>query len=185
MLLREKPSTKQIISIGLAVLGISVINFHGFSADKEGSFWGNILIIGAVISEAFFTIYAKKLSGILSPLQMAVGVNIIGLILFFPFAFNEAMNFVFNKIGSSMWLLLVYYAMTASVFSFILWYRGIKHVDASIAGIFTGFMPVAATLVGFIFLKESFGFNHLIGMISIFVAIYLGTTSSSQNKIKH
>ena len=160
-------------------MSISVINFHGFSADKEGIFWGNIMIVGAVISESFFTIYTKKLSGILSPLQMAVGVNIIGLILFFPFAFNEAMSFIFNKIGLSIWLLLVYYAITASVVSFILWYRGIKHVDASIAGIFTGFMPVAATLVGFIFLKEPFGFNYLIGMISVLVAIYLGTTSSA------
>lgn len=177
-ILGEKPSGRQLISVGLAVLGISITSFQGFSPEKEGALLGNLLIIGAVVSEALFTIYAKKLSGILSPLQMAVGVNIIGLFLFFPFAINEAKNYNFNTISLSMWSLIVYYSVTASVLSFILWYCGVKKVAASIAGLYTGFMPIAATLVSLFFLKESLGLNHLSGMVCVLCAIYLGTKGS-------
>lgn len=174
-ILGEKPSVRQVFSVGLAVLGISVISFQGVSTEKEGALLGNLLIIGAVVSEALFTIYAKKLSGVLSPLQMAVGVNIMGLFLFLPFAINEALDYSFNSISISMWFLIVYYSVTASVLSFILWYRGVKKVAASIAGLYTGFMPIAATLVSLIFLKENFGLSQLSGMVCVLCAIYLGT----------
>jgi len=176
-ILGEKPSRRQIASVGLAVLGISVISFQGSSTVKDNALLGNLLIIGAVVSEALFTIYAKKLSDALSPLQMAVGINIIGLLLFSPFAINEALAFNFSKINMSMWLIIGYYSVTASVLSFILWYRGVKNVSASIAGLYTGFMPIAATLVSVIILNEKFGFNHLSGMICVLCAIYLGSKS--------
>ena len=179
-ILGEKPSVRQVFSVGLAVLGISVISFQGVSTEKEGALLGNLLIIGAVISEALFTIYAKKLSGVLSPLQMAVGVNIMGLFLFLPFAINEALDYSFNSISISMWFLIVYYSVTASVLSFILWYRGVKKVAASIAGLYTGFMPIAATLVSLIFLKENFGLSQLSGMVCVLCAIYLGTKKFSR-----
>ncbi|MGL5513874.1 MAG: DMT family transporter [Sporomusa sp.] len=176
-ILGEKTSRRQISSVGLAVLGISVISFQGSSNGKDNVLLGDLLIIGAVVSEALFTIYAKKLSDVLSPLQMAVGINIIGLLLFSPFAINEALAFNFSKISMSMWLIIVYYSVTASVLSFILWYRGVKNVSASIAGLYTGFMPIVATLVSVIILNEKFGLNHLSGMICVLCAIYFGSKS--------
>lgn len=182
-LLQEKPSIMQCISVCFAVLGISIISFQGDSMEKDGML-GNILIIGAVISEALFTIYAKKLSGILTPLQMAVGVNSFGIILFFPFAIIEGLTFDFNSINVSMWLIIAYYSITASVLSFILWYCGVEKVNANVAGLFTGFMPIAATFVSVICLKEDFGLVHLVGMVCVLSAIYLGTKGSLNHDIK-
>lgn len=177
-ILGERSSVRQAASVCFAVLGIAVISFHGLSGEKESTLLGNTLILGAVISEALFTIYAKKLSGILTPLQMAVGVNLIGFLLFLPFAIREAVGFNFFAVSLSIWLLVVYYSLTASVLSFILWYRGVKKVQAGIAGLFTGFIPVAATLVSVIFLKEYFGLSQFVGMICVLGAIYLGTKGS-------
>ena len=182
--LREKLSIPQILSIALTVLGISIITFQEGPSNMEFQkfFWGNLLVFGAVVSEALFTIFAKKLASILTPIQMAAGVNIIGFVLYLPFAIVEALSFHFSHLGLSNWLLIFYYSITASVLSFVLWYKGVSKVKASIAGLFTGFIPVSATLVGIIFLKESFGWNQTIGMICVLFAIFLGTREGLRKK---
>lgn len=179
--LRERLSISQTLSICLAVLGISIITFQATPSNTEGTplALGNILVFGAVISEALFTILAKKLSGVLTPIQMAAGVNIIGFLLFLPFAVREVTSFNLLNLGWSIWILIFYYAITASVLSFVLWYCGVANVKASVAGIFTGFIPISATLVGIILLKEPFGWNQAIGIMSVLGAIFLGTRNKT------
>ncbi|WP_102273825.1 DMT family transporter [Cytobacillus massiliigabonensis] len=183
--LRERMSAPQAISICLAVLGISIITFQMNSSSLEGTSFllGNVLVFGAVISEALFTIFAKKLSTVLTPIQMAAGVNMIGFILFLPFSIKEAVTYNFIDLDLTVYLLIVYYAITASVLSFVLWYKGVANVSANLAGIFTGFIPITATLVGIVLLKEPFGLNQLIGIMCVLGAIYLGTRGTEIKSI--
>ena len=182
--LRERMSSTQAFSICLAVLGILIITLQKSPSNIDSSpmVIGNILVFGAVVSEALFTIFAKKLSTVFTPIQMATAVNVIGFILFLPFAIKEALSFDFINLKWSIWFLIVYYAITASVLSFILWYQGVKKVNASLAGIFTGFIPIAATLVGIYLLKESFGWNQFLGILCVLGAIFLGTRGKAVKK---
>lgn len=174
--LRERLSTKRMLSIGLAVLGICVLNVQGHFRDFEGgSLIGNMLILAAVLSEALFTIVAKHFSAQITPLKMAAGVNAFGLLLFAPLALRQAITFDFTTVSPLIWLLVVYYSLTASIFSFVLWYRGISKVAASEAGLFTGFMPLSAVFVATSFLGEQLLWVHVIGIIAVLGAIILGT----------
>lgn len=183
--LKEKMSAPQAISICLAVLGILIITFQMNSSTLESTsfLFGNVLVFGAVISEALFTIFAKKLSAVLTPIQMAAGVNMIGFILFLPFSIKEAFTYNFIDLDLTVYLLIVYYAITASVLSFVLWYKGVANVSANLAGIFTGFIPITATFVGIVLLKEPFGLNQLIGIMCVLGAIYLGTRGTETKAI--
>lgn len=69
----------------------------------------------------------------------------------------------------------MYYAITASVLSFVFWYQGIAKVKASIAGIFTGFIPVTAAVTGIFILDEPFGWNQFFGILFVLAAIFVGT----------
>jgi drug/metabolite transporter (DMT)-like permease len=51
-------------------------------------------------------------------------------------------------------VLLVVYAISASVLTVWLWMTGLKHVPASSAGVFTVFLPISAAAVGVMFLGE-------------------------------
>jgi drug/metabolite transporter (DMT)-like permease len=178
--LGERLSSKRMLAISLAVLGIVVLNVHGQSGNLEsGSLIGNMLILAAVISEALFTITAKHLSVQLTPLKMATGVNAFGFLLFAPLALRQAIAFDFAAVPALIWILVVYYSLTASIFSFVLWYRGIAKVPASQAGLFTGFMPISAVFVASIFLREQLIGAHIIGMMAVLGAIIIGTKSIS------
>ncbi|NJL55539.1 DMT family transporter [bacterium] len=182
--LRERLSLKQMLSIGLAVFGIGILNLQGQFGDlRDGSLTGNMLILAAVISEAIFTITAKLSSAQITPLKMATGVNAFGLLLFSPLALRQAIIFDFATVPPLVWILVIYYSLTASILSFILWYRGISRVPASQAGLFTGFMPLSAVFVATFFLGEQLLWVHVLGMIAVLGAIILGTKIDDSKRI--
>ncbi|AOT71436.1 DMT family transporter [Geosporobacter ferrireducens] len=173
--LKEKFNFHNYMSILLAVLGITLISIEtrGIASSNSANMFGNILILCAVISEALFTIFAKPVSTKLKPLQMTAIVNVFGFLLFIPFSIYSLMT-TRIIITSHIWLLMIYYSLTASIFSFFLWFRGIADVPANIAGLFTVFMPVCSAFVGIVFLNESFTTKQAVGMIFAIAAIYLG-----------
>ena len=72
----------------------------------------------------------------------------------------QARDFDFGAVGSGTWVLLAFYAIAASVLATWLWLSGQKHVPASHSGGFTIAMPIAASLVGVLWLGEHFGALH-------------------------
>lgn len=184
LLLKEKLKANKLAAIVLSVLGISLITFtSSMGGQSLFSMLGNLLVFLAVVSEALFTIFAKRVSGRVTPFQMTAVINTISFVLFLPFAIYDLGKISLAAISPSIWLLVIYYAVTASVLSFVLWYRGIAKVPASTAGLFTGVMPISAAIVSTVFLRESFTWLHAMGMLLVLVAIWTGTIPHKQRSV--
>ena len=56
-----------------------------------------------------------------------------------------------------MWLLLLFYALAASVWTVWLWMTGLKTIPANQAGVFTVLLPISAAAVGVSVLGETLG----------------------------
>lgn len=172
--LRERIGAQGALAIALAVAGIALLNLLGGGEGGTGSVLGNTLVLGAVLAEAIFAIYSRRLSLALHPWAMAFGVNLAGLVLFLPLALVQAPAFDWMAISPATWAWVLFYALSASVLSFLLWYRGISQVQASVAGLFTGLMPVGAVLVGGLLLGEGLSAGQALGMALVLGAIGLG-----------
>ncbi|MDF2679360.1 MAG: EamA family transporter [Brevibacillus sp.] len=183
-ILKEKLQRNNLWAILLSVCGIGFITFTGESQEISAvSMFGNLLVFLAVISEALFTIFAKRLSGKITPFQMTAAINVISFVLFLPFAIAEAIHFAWESVPASVWALIVYYAITASVLSFFLWYKGVAKVEASRAGLFTGMMPISAALIAVLFLGEAFTWLHAFGMLCVLGSIFIGTLNKRAHAI--
>lgn len=172
--LRERIDGQGLLAIVLAVGGIAVLNLLESRGQGAGSLLGNALVLGAVLAEAIFAIYSRRLSLSLHPWSMAFGVNLAGLLLFLPLALPQGLAFDWRVPQASTWGWVVFYAISASVLSFLLWYRGISQVPANVAGLFTGLMPVGAAMVGVLLLGEHFGVAQALGMLLVLAAVALG-----------
>lgn len=178
LFLKEKMSLYKWLGILLSVIGIIIINVFGSNVtlgDKSFSFWGNLLILGAVVCEALFTIFRKVSSNKVTPLLTATAVSIIGLILFLPFSIYDALNFDFSTITILDWLYILYFGLFVTVVAFLLWFQGVSKVSASTAGIFSSVMPVSAVILSSIILKEEITIINLLGVTCILVAILIFT----------
>ena len=125
-------------------------------SNMDPSRWlGQLLLIGAVLCEAAYSVIGKKLIGSIGPHRIASLINFWGFVLATPVGLYAAMHFDFASVPWKIWVLLLFYALAASVWSVWLWMTGLRTVAAAQAGIFTIFLPISAALVGVVALGES------------------------------
>jgi drug/metabolite transporter (DMT)-like permease len=163
LLLRERLGPRIWAAVALATAGVALLSIArapGASAAGDASIAGNLLVFGCVICEAIYVILGKRLTASLSPLRISALINAIGLVLMTPFGLWQARGFDFAAVAAGHWLLLVFYAVSASVLSTWLWLSGLQRVPASHSGVFTIAMPLAATAVGVGLLGERVGWAH-------------------------
>ena len=156
-LLRERITLRVQLGIACAVCGIALVSLgKAAPGAAAGSLAGNLLLVGAVLCEAIYVVIGKKLTGNVSPRRISALINLWGLALVTPLGVWQALSFDFAAVRLHTWLLLLFYAIAASVVTVWLWMTGLRHVPASSAGIFTVLLPVSAAAVGVLFLGEAF-----------------------------
>ncbi|MEO6528564.1 MAG: DMT family transporter [Gemmatimonadaceae bacterium] len=155
--LRERIASRVAAGIVFAVAGIALVAFvRQTGAPREGSLIGVLLLLGAVVCEAFYVVIGKQLTGNVSAKRISALINLWGLTLVTPLGFWQATSFDFSAVRPASWALLVFYALAASMGTVWLWMTGLKQVPASSAGVFSVFLPITAGAVGVLLLGEHF-----------------------------
>ena len=162
--LGERIRPRVLAAIALAVGGIGLLAVaragpSETSADNPNPL-GYLLLLGAVVCEASYVVIGKRLTGNVSPRRISALINLWGLLLVTPFGLWQAMSFDFAAVHPSTWILLIFYALAASMVTVWLWMRGLREVPAPQAGVFTVFLPISAAAVGVAVLGERFGPAH-------------------------
>lgn len=190
--LDEKISRRVVMAIACVALGtllftISNTAFLIHSDFKPASIqpytnalWGNLLIFGAVVCEATYAVIGKKLTVSLSPKRITALINLWGFALMTPIGLYMAWSFEFTSIPSNIWLLLIFYALAASVGSVWLWMTGLKSIAASKAGIFTVMLPISTASVGVLFLDETLSLLQCMAFGICLMGLVLATHSGGE-----
>jgi drug/metabolite transporter (DMT)-like permease len=147
---------------------------------SSSSWLGNLLLAGAVLCEAAYAVIGKKLTSTLSPKRISALINAWGFALMAPLGIFVAWSFDFHSVSVSNWLLLVFYALAASVWTVWLWMTGLKLIPASAAGVYTVFLPIAAALVGVFVLGESLNAIQIFGFVLALFGVVLATLPARQ-----
>ncbi|MCJ7798576.1 MAG: DMT family transporter, partial [Polaromonas sp.] len=165
--LRERISLRVWGAVACAVLGVALVSLskpellaHAAIAPEanlthNNAWLGNFLLVGAVLCEAAYAVIGKKLTGELSPKRITALINLWGFALVTPLGLWVAWDFDFAAVAAPSWLLLVFYALAASVWTVWLWMTGLKTIPANQAGVFTVMLPVSAAAVGVLVLGET------------------------------
>lgn len=158
LLLRERLTAAVRVGIVLAVAGIAWLALaRSTAAGNPAPWWGYALLVGAVLCEALYVVIGKRLTAGVSPKRIAALINLWGMALVSPLALWQvlALGWPTPSLGTA--LLLVYYALAASMWSVWLWMSGLTRMPANQAGVFTVLLPITAALIGVVWLGEPFG----------------------------
>lgn len=181
--LRERITGRVAAGIGCAVGGIALVSLVKHEGPSgSSSLLGNVLLFCAVACEASYVVIGKKLTGQVSAKRISALVNLWGLALVTPFGLWQALRFDFGNVAMPSWTLLVFYSLAASMVTVWLWMTGLKHVQASSAGVFTVFLPVSTALVGVLFLGERFDAMQAGAFALALVGVVLATWPSGHDR---
>jgi drug/metabolite transporter (DMT)-like permease len=182
--LKERPDGRALVSIALAIAGVVVINVaNGANAASgahaavhaDASLAGNLMILGAVCCESLYVILSRRLTQTLPAIEICAYTHGFGLLLMLPLGLPGLLSFDFASVGLPVWGLVLWYGLSASIFSFWLWMKGIRHVDGSLAGVFSAVLPIAAAAYGIVFLGERPTLAHGIALACVVAGIALAS----------
>ncbi len=190
--LKERIGLRIWLAVAFGALGISILSLskgelpahvlQGSQAYFALGDWkidktllGNLMVFAAVLCEAAYAVIGKKLTGSLSPKRITALINLWGFLLMTPLGLYAAWRFDFLGVQAPIWLLLVFYAMAASVWTVWLWMTGLKSVPAAKAGVFTVMLPISAAVVGVVALGEPVGGMQLVAFSLALVGVILAT----------
>lgn len=180
--LHEPISGRTWTAIACAALGIALLGATRPAgspvAGGDLAWLGNLLLFAAVLCEASYAVIGKALTGVMGPKRITALINLWGFALATPLGVYTALRFDFGAVGAGSWLLLVFYALAASIWTVWLWMTGLKVVPAAQAGVFTVMLPVSAALVGVLVLGESLGGLQLLAFAAALLGVVLATARS-------
>lgn len=182
--LRERITGRTWAAIACAAGGIGLLAVAKPAdgpAAGELAWLGNLLVLGAVVCEASYAVIGKALTGVLGPKRITSLINLWGFVLVTPFGLYTALHFDFGSVTPGAWLLLVFYALAASIWTVWLWMTGLKVVPAAQAGVFTVMLPVSAALVGVLVLGESLGGLQVAAFAAALAGVLLATLPGSRS----
>jgi len=175
LLLREGLTWRRggaVVAAGAGVASLALTGQAATGIVPEGV----LLVLGAVVCEALFIIAARALNAgatALSPAAQTLAVNALGLPMAAALHLVAGEPFAACALAWEAWAIAALYVLNASVFALVLWYRGLAHVEAGLAGVLKVMIPATAALLGIALLGEAVTPAHAAGFTAIVAAIVL------------
>lgn len=168
----DKLNQRKILGCSIGFAGVVIVNFSG-GFDVSFTLVGEGFVIFAAFVLAASSIYGKKVSQTIDPMQMtAWQLSIGGAILL---AMGFATGGGVGTINTASVLLLVYLALLSSI-AFTLWSLLLKYNPVGMIVIFSFLIPVFGTVLSGLFLGEPIlEWKNLIALMLVCFGIYFVT----------
>ena len=116
-----------------------------------------------------------KISKSLPPFSFLLIIAIIGELFLLPcFLIEHHSGLIMHYVWPSFFS--IFYAATfSSILAITFWNIGVREIGASTAGHYFNLLPVFASILAVIFLREKIHFYHIFGMAFVFFGIYMAT----------
>ncbi len=175
LFLHEALSGKRIIGIVLSFIGVFLIMFSDLSTQQitfdNLFFIGGVLMLLSALCWALYSLIGKHLLRRYDEFVITTYAFGLGTLFYLPFVLLH-IGPVLQQTSMNGWLAVFYLALTCSLFGYLGWYYGLKHIDASKAAVFLNFIPLFTILMSF-FLGTSFSWLFLLGAGFIIYGVYL------------
>ena len=174
LLLGEAISRRTVAGVCFAAAGCIVINVFGQGSGEESSVFGCLLVGAAVVCEALFTIFRKRIADSVSAVTNTTVLIFCSLLLLvIPAAFDlHAMSTVPPPEALPA---ILYYGVFATVLAYLLWTAGVGKVSGATAGAATAAMPASSVVLAALILGEEIHWYHLAGCLMIVAGILVTT----------
>jgi len=144
---------KRALGLGIAVCGMLLLQKPSASS-QTASIWGDLLILGAGLSFAIYTVFGKELAAEHGGMAVIAVSYAAGSIFLLPLTAYLALDFDFGKVSLAAWGAFGYMTIVSSVLCYIGWAYGLKRLSASRLTAYSYLQPLVATLLALPMLGE-------------------------------
>lgn len=177
-ILRERFTVQQITGLLFAFSSIFFLgysSFYAFFISTDSQWLGNVLVLGAVSSEAVFLLLVKKLHSNVSGLSITALLVLLGALFCLPPALAESASFDFSSLKMTDAFAIFYFGAIYTNLAYFFWFRGVAHANGATSSACTALMPLSASFLSTLFLDEHFSVLQISALSAALLSIFLLT----------
>mgnify|MGYP001128855405 FL=1 len=175
-ILGERPTLLRVIAIVLALGGLSILLGGDRISITTEKLAGFAMVFGGSVAFALGAVLSKKLPLTLPPMtsaawQIGIGCLPVGLVG----AAIETSDF--GAVTSLGWWMLGYGTVIQFCVAYVMWFKALEHLPASVAAIGTMAVPVIGVIASAIALHEPLGLIQISALLLTLFGVVLATRS--------
>lgn len=171
----ESLTLRKTIGVLIAIAGVAFSLLSDLASAPPGAWRGDLLMVTAALCMALYSIGSKSVMQRSAPIPfttmtMGVGAAILAVGAWLNDSFGPVATF-----GVAQWGATLYLGVVGGALIFYLWSFALKHASPTQVTISVTLNPVSAALVGALLLDEPLSWNLGVGIVAVFVGIWVAT----------
>ena len=147
----------------MATLAGMVILVTGGSGEIGGMRLGDLLVLGAAVSWAVYTVFSQRMTRRRGVLEMTAWTLWAGMPFIVVLGIPDLVRTDWAAVSVGAWLGIAYAGVFAIGIAYLLWYRGVRIIGQSRTSIYQNLVPVIAMISAWLWLAETPSPQQLLG----------------------
>lgn len=177
IMIKEKITNKKVIGILFGLFGVIVLKWKEISEVEITNLTGDLLIFVNAVFYGIYLVVAKPLMTKYHPITLFKWVFLCGsifLALFVGFFHTEQISSIsFGALQNTTLIGIIYIAIFTTFAPFLLNAWALKHVNASLVGIYIYLQPLLASIIALLLGRGAPTYENIIAAPLIFIGVYL------------
>lgn len=168
ILYKRRPTKLTVIGVLACILGVGLVIGVDFEVLFQGRIVGYLLAFGAVFSWNIYNFLTASLHDRYTSITLTCSQLFCSMLLMWPYSIAKMPPleaFTPDVIGG-----ILYLGVVSAGFGFLIMVRSLHVLGPTTSALFSNFLPITATIFGWLFLKESISLLQIIGGIVVISA---------------
>lgn len=177
VILNSRPTRMSFLAAISGLIGVGLLVLDP-SAQLDTI--GIVAALGGAAAMGLGTVLVKQWQPKVSLIVFTAWQLAIGGALLLPVALITEGSF--TEITRTNWWGFIYLGVIGTGLAYALWFRGINRLSPSAASYLGLLSPVVATLIGFVFLKETLSAIQIVGIVIVLASVVIGQQVNTQDR---
>lgn len=160
-LYKNRPTGGIVIGVLASVVGVALVIGADMEEFFQGRYLGYILAFSAVIFWNVYNFMTKDLSERYSPMDLTLLQQICAIILILPYTIGHLPEI--SVVTPQVIIGVLYLGVISAFIGFLIYVKAIEVIGPTPCALYSNFLPVITTFLGWIFLKEYISATQLLG----------------------
>ncbi len=146
----------------------------------ESNFWGNMIVLSAVLSFAIYLTVFKKLITRYSPITIMKWMFLFASIIIYPFCHKALIQTDYASFTPSIYLRIAYVVVLSTFITYMLIAIGQKVLRPTTFSMYNYLQPIVASIAAVVIGIDTFGIEKALSTVLVFAGVYIVTQSKSR-----